>query len=285
MQKLIHWRSQMQSDLDCMNGTINDQTQEIADFEHSTIERLDLNAEGTSDGPVVKRILKTPVYNDNLGFSAALIAVSCSSLNNDQKNAYDIILWHLKQTLLGKRCALLWMIIHREGGTGNQKCFQSVTEAFHQHGAHHMLLKAAYTGVAASLIVRKTTHVIGGVSLLSLLSSARDKTLSDKAKAKLEMFWKPIKYLFVDEMSMLAKDFFAFLSHNASIGKKDLNDSSFRGVHVVILGDFHQFPPVAYSIQDALYYPSNAETDSFQSQIGHAVYEEFQMVVTLKEQK
>ena len=90
---------------------------------------------------------------------------------------------------------------------------------------------------------------------------------------------------FVDEMSMLVKDFFALLSRNASRGKRDLNNSSFGGVNVVILGDFHQFPPVARSIQDALYYPSNVETDSLQSQIGRSIYEEFQTVVTLKEQK
>ena len=53
----------------------------------------------------------------------------------------------------------------------------------------------------------------------------------------------------------------------------------------MILRDFHHFPPVARLIRDALYYPSNAETDSLQSQIGRAVYEEFQTVVTLKEQK
>ena len=146
-----------------------------------------------------------------------------------------------------------------------------------------MLLKAAYTGVAESLIDGKTTHVIGGVSLSSG-SSSGDSTLSDEAKAKLE-FWKPIKYLFVDEMSMLAKDFFALLSRNASIGKKDLESSSFGGVIVVVPGDFHHFPPVARSIRDALYYPSNTETDSLQSQNGRAVYEEFQTVVTLKEQK
>ena len=70
---------------------------------------------------------------------------------------------------------------------------ESVTEAFRQHGAHHKLLKAAYTGVAASLIDGKTTHVIGGVSLSSGLASG-ETTLSNEAKAKLEMFWKQIKY-------------------------------------------------------------------------------------------
>jgi hypothetical protein len=84
---------------------------------------------------------------------------------------------------------------------------------------------------------------------------------------------------------MLAKDFFALLSRNASIGRKESDNTSFGGINVVLLGDFHQFPPVARSIRDALYYPSCAESDSFQSQIGRSIYEEFQTVVILKEQK
>ena len=54
---------------------------------------------------------------------------------------------------------------------------------------------------------------------------------------------------------------------------------------MIILGDFHQFPPVARPIREALYYPLNMELDSLQSQIGRAIYEEFSVVVILKEQK
>lgn len=89
------------------------------------------------------------------------------------------------------------------------------------------------------------------------------------------------RYLAPDEMSMLAKYFFALLSRNAGIGKGNTDGRSFGGVNVIILGDF--FPSVARPIRDALNYPSNAETDSLGSQIGRAIYEEFTTVVTLKE--
>ena len=97
--------------------------------------------------------------------------------------------------------------------------------------------------------------------------------------------FKMESYPFVSEMSMLAKNFFALFSRNAGIGKGNKDGRSFGGVNVIILGDFHQFPPVGRPIRDALYYPSNAETDSLGYQICHVIYEEFTTVVTLKEQK
>ena len=52
-----------------------------------------------------------------------------------------------------------------------------------------------------------------------------------------------------------------------------------------MLGDFHQFPPVARPLRDALYYPIDFSRDSLTSQIGRAIYEEFTTVVELKEQR
>ncbi|KAF9487115.1 hypothetical protein BDN71DRAFT_1370705, partial [Pleurotus eryngii] len=52
----------------------------------------------------------------------------------------------------------LWMIVHGEGGTGKLKVIQTITSYFHTCRASGLLLKAAYTGIAASLIDGKTTH-------------------------------------------------------------------------------------------------------------------------------
>ena len=49
-------------------------------------------------------------------------------------------------------------------------------------------------------------------------------------------------------------------------------------------GDFHQFPPVACATSEALYYPSNTAMDNIDSQIGRAIYKEFDTVVVLKDQ-
>ncbi|KAG1852686.1 hypothetical protein F4604DRAFT_1591879, partial [Suillus subluteus] len=85
-------------------------------------------------------------------------------LKTDQLHAYDIVAWHLDETLAGKSPPPLCMIIHGEGGTGKSKVIQTITEYFTYKGVKHMLLKAAYTGVAASLIDGKTTHTIAMIS-------------------------------------------------------------------------------------------------------------------------
>ena len=85
------------------------------------------------------------------------------------------------------------MIVHGEGGTGKSRVIQTVTEHFAQRGAKYMLLKAAYTGVAASLIDGKTTHVIGMISTSGW-------PVSNETKAKLQQFWKYFIYLVIDEI-------------------------------------------------------------------------------------
>ncbi|KAI0681790.1 hypothetical protein C8T65DRAFT_545028, partial [Cerioporus squamosus] len=86
-------------------------------------------------------------------------------LRPDQYRAYDIVVWHLEQTLAGVPVPPLRMILYGEGGTGKSRVIQTVTEAFAVHSSTFMLVKAAYTGIAASLINGKTTHVIAHMSV------------------------------------------------------------------------------------------------------------------------
>jgi len=52
-----------------------------------------------------------------------------------------------------------------------------------------MLVKAAYTGVAVSIVDGKTTHTI------AMVSTEKDATLSDKSKGKLQQFLLEINRL------------------------------------------------------------------------------------------
>ncbi|KAI6131326.1 hypothetical protein EV401DRAFT_415225 [Pisolithus croceorrhizus] len=116
-----------------------------------------------------------------------------------------------------------------------------------------------------------------------MISGRNKTTLREETKDKLQIFWKPYRYLVIDEMSMLSKTFLAKLSHHISIGKmtEDHPPSShpFGGINVIMCGDFHQLPPVAVSPTEALYFLSNAQRDSTESQIGATIFQEFEMVV------
>lgn len=203
-------------------------------------------------------------------------------LKDDQLWAHDIIMWHLDQTLAGSNLPPLQMILHGEGGTGKSKVIQTITEYFASKGAKHLLLKAAYTGVAASLIEGKTTHAI------AMLGQTGSRPPSNETKAKLQNFWQDYCYLIINKTSMIGKVFLVLLSCNIAIGKawkgQLASNASFGGVNIIICGDFHQFPTVAGVTRDALYFLLDLECDSVEMQLGRAIYEEFTTVVILKEQ-
>ena len=213
---------------------------------------------------------------------SSLPSVNPSELNADQFCIYDIITWHLDQTLASLKPPPLQMIVHNEGGTGKSRVIQTVMDYFASKSSKYLLLKAAYTGVVASLIDGKMTHVIGMISTTGCL-------ISDEAKAKLQQFWRYPMYLIIDEISMISKLSLAVLSRHISIGKgagvvDGIGSESFGGISVIFCDDFHQFPPVACGQNKALYELSNLERDSVDSQLGRAIYKEFDVVVILREQ-
>uniref|UniRef100_D8PLN3 DNA helicase n=1 Tax=Schizophyllum commune (strain H4-8 / FGSC 9210) TaxID=578458 RepID=D8PLN3_SCHCM len=87
--------------------------------------------------------------------------------------------------------------------------------------------------------------------------------MGEQAKVDLIRFWKWLRYLIVDEYSMIAKAFLALLSRNITIAKGQR--------------------PVGSSPSDRLYHPSSPK-DTPLMQAGRQIYEEFDTVVVLKEQ-
>jgi hypothetical protein len=95
--------------------------------------------------------------------------------------------------------------------------------------------------------------------------------------------------LIIDEKSMVSRTFFARLSAyivkgKALTGESDTN-KPFRGVNVILSSNFHQFPPVAGSRNAPLFWPCDSSKDSTEELLGRKLYEEFSIVVHLKEQE
>ena len=270
--RISSWANQLQADVDKKN-----------------LKALPPPPIRTTQAPSIDRLTsETSTANISLLSHAldnseeALDGIDISHLRPDQARAYGIIKWHLYQTLNGADPPPLRMILYGEGGTGKSRVIQTVTDAFEARGSKDILVKAAYTGVAASLINGKTTHIIAGVSIRSKGS------VQDEAKKKLQEFWRGVRYLIIDEFSMLSRSFLTILSRNIGIGLEGApfarEDNSFGGLNVILCGDLHQFPPVACAKSEALYHPVNLAKDSDDAKIGRRIYEEFSTVVTLREQ-
>lgn len=65
------------------------------------------------------------------------------------------------------------------------------------------------------------------------------------------------------------------------IGDEDL---PFRGLNVILVGNFHQFPPAVCGCAAPLYYPNDVQQDKTDAIIGREIYEQFSTVVWLQKQ-
>ena len=88
----------------------------------------------------------------------------------------------------------------------------------------------------------------------------------------------------IDEMGMCTLDLLTLLSQVA--GKVRVDDGKadatipFGGLNIILLGDFHQFPPVG-APNAALYCPPVARNTAT---VGKAIYSQFETVIDLVQQ-
>lgn len=216
-----------------------------------------------------------------------------SCLFPEQRRAYDIVEYHLRQTLEEKRPAQLLMHIPGEGGVGKSKVIQTITDLFAARGVSDRLLKGAYTGIAASLIGGSTLHVICRIPP-PRDGSRREKKIvhSPEVEKELAEAMSNKAYLILDEVSMVPKEMMAEMSRTISKARAHLPNHSpslpFGGLNVIILGDMHQFPPVVGGASHALFTPirptdiGKEELEDFVQ--GRKIYEQFDEVVKLRKQ-
>jgi PIF1-like helicase len=211
--------------------------------------------------------------------SEVLPTIGVDCLFPDQHWAYDIVDWHLQETIKGHNPPQLLMIIPGEGGVGKSETIQAITENF--RSKHKPLVKGAYTGIAASVIDGKTLHQL----IMLPLNGGRQ---SAKTTKQLEAFWTNKRYLIIDEISMVSRSFLAKMSAiitTAKMGSYQLaSDKPFGGLNVILVGDFHQFPPVVTKKSAPLFWPCNPSVDTKEEMVGRKIYEEFNIVVRLKQQ-
>lgn len=151
-----------------------------------------------------------------------------------------------------------------------------VIEYFKQLGTGHKLVKALFTGVVASLIDRKTMHVLCRISW-------GEAKITNEAKAKLEVKWSCREYLILDEYSMLSKTMLLKILKHIGL-RKILPSKLFGRISVILCGDHHQFPLVACPISETLYWPPNPAHNKVHIVVGGELFQSFKDIVVLWEQ-
>jgi ATP-dependent DNA helicase PIF1 len=160
------------------------------------------------------------------------IAIAKGIKNNpEQLRAFYIVAQHI---INGE--SQLLMHIGGMGGTGKSYVFGAIVELFDQLQRRHELVIGAPTGIAAALIGGSTLHSL-------VLSNPSQNTQRSDGLAEI---WTSIRYMIVDEVSVIGARFLAEVSSRIQIGKANIPWASaqpFGGVSIIFTGDFCQLTP------------------------------------------
>ena len=191
------------------------------------------------------------------------------SLNPEQRLVYDTVMGHF----LTQACSQL--LLHVDGGGGTGKSYLINLLSAHLQAASGgrgtPVWRAAPTGVAGNQISGTTLH-----SLLHLPINKDFKPLSAIDKAQLQKKVKDIKYLIVDEKSMLGLRQLSWIDDRLREAFPNRNEELFGGLNILLVGDFFQLPPV---LQKPLYYDKEVQGVEIK---GRNAYRRFDKTVFLK---
>jgi ATP-dependent exoDNAse (exonuclease V) alpha subunit len=135
------------------------------------------------------------------------------------------------------------------GGTGKSQLIRAITNYFQMTKRGKMLGKLAPTSIAAGEIDGLTIHSFLGESRKT--SRKKERKTFRPGDTKLENEWRHVKYLIIDEMSMVGLSLLARLNRIVKTAKHINTDAPFGGVNVIFFGDYLQYSPV---LDRPLYY-------------------------------
>ncbi|KAF5128332.1 ATP-dependent DNA helicase pif1 [Metarhizium anisopliae] len=191
------------------------------------------------------------------------------SLIREQRLVYDTVMDHF---LTREPSQLL---LHVDGGGGTGKSYLINLLSAHLQaaaaGRGTPVWRAARTGVAGNQISGTTLH-----SLLHLPINKDFKPLSAVDKAQLQKKLRDIKYLIIDEKSMLGLRQLSWIDDRLREAFPHRNEEFFGGLNILLVGDFFQLPPV---LQKPLYYDKEVQGVEIK---GRNAYRHFDKSVFLK---
>ncbi|CAF1289252.1 unnamed protein product [Adineta steineri] len=207
------------------------------------------------------------------------------TLNKQQTFAFMIISNHLDGDHLSQNGTLnsqLLMCVPGPGGTGKSQLIRAITYYFQSTNRCKMLRKLAPTSIAAGEIDGLTIHSFLGESRKS---SKRQKRIFRPGDTKLENEWRHVKYLIIDEMSMVGLSLLARLNRVVKTAKHVNSEEPFGGINVIFFGDYLQYSPVLDKPLYQSYLPVNQYTErQIDIQCAQKVMSQINCVVKLEKQ-
>lgn len=174
----------------------------------------------------------------------------------------------------------LLMYVAGVGGTGKSHLVKALVELFRRLGRRREILLGAPTGIAAVLIGGYTMHSLS-------MTNPHRKT---KDTQELVALWRGVKFLVIDEISMVGS---LFLSQFSSRLKQAMSDDDvasaqpFGGVNVIFMGDFGQLKPprqlslFAYQLVNSPSFEESRHVDGINAMNGAFLWRQVNVVVKL----
>ena len=174
------------------------------------------------------------------------------NLNKEQKQLFDIIDEHSTRVSKGQKVNQLIHFLSGAGGVGKTyliNCLRHcISRKFKDSIINPRVAVAASTGVAAALIDGQTVHTL---LQLDCQEGGRinPKPLSAKKKLQMRRFFQNIRYIFIDEVSMIGNSNINQINSRLNeIFGVPSDSSKFGGINIIFCGDLHQIPPVLQTL-------------------------------------
>jgi PIF1-like helicase len=164
------------------------------------------------------------------------------NMNDGQCSLYEMIRSSIETQMSDEQAEPKRLFITGGAGTGKTFVFNVLKNLVYRSFGKHAVKVGALTGVAARLV--------GGLTLHSLLKLPVQKDgritslplLTGNYLRMMRLQWKDCKFLFIDEISMVAYEMLCSIDSRLRQIKK--NDQPFGGINVLLFGDLMQLPPI-----------------------------------------
>ena len=212
---------------------------------------------------------KAEWHHDNEGDNIWPVDMVQLEGNKMQWNAYRLVQSHFNSTEEGcQHHTPLRLIIYGISGTGKTYVIKALSNLLGRR-----CLLTATTGMAAQLTNAKTIHSVAALPISNVPSDENE--LSGQRLRALQDAFEGVKYVVIDEMSMMGQRTFGYVDLRLRQATGELNEF-FGGLSIILVGDFGQLPPVG----DAPMYVQ-PNTSSLR-QRGYVAYRQFTDVVVLE---